>query len=348
MLTDLLLDFQKQGLVAQIGFLVAIVSALLGPIAWVVWRLFRRGYERIDGQNVELRTAIKDYEKAIAQARRDQGDLQHAVDLLHARLPDTALALAERKMREGRREIALEQLQDAIAEVAPGFAEGCFRLAEFVLPLSIEPGGDQYLAEAERYARLAAVLDLETKDAPAMLAEIEAKKAAASVDHGEYVKATGHADAALEYVGSGSADSTAHLVDRISQQARRDYVQGFYYSASVLYRRAIVLGRRLFGSDHQNTLTLEVNLATTLKSQGRYAEARPLYERALAIREKALGPEHPDVATSLNNLAGLHRTEGRYAEARPLYERALAILEKALGPEHFQTRETKDALHALG
>jgi len=331
-LIDFLLDFQKQGPVTQIGFLVAIVTAVLGTIAWLR-RAFRRGYARIEGENAELRRAVTDHTNALSRARREQKDLQHAFEALHASLPDSALERVEEDIRENRREIALNRVQGLVTEIAPGFGEGCLRLAEFVLSLSVETGTNQYLADAERYTRIAALLDPERKDAPAILAEIETKRAAASVDLGDYATATGHAEAAMQYVG-GDLESAGPLLDRIIERAQQDYRHGFYYSASVLWRRAAVLASQMFGSDHPKTLTIENNVAASLNQQGRYDEAKPLLERALAILEKALGPEHPDVATSLNNLAELHRAQGRYNETLPLYVRALAIREEALGHEH--------------
>lgn len=226
-LIDLLLDFEKQGPVTQIGFLVAIVTAILCIIAWVR-RAFRRGYERIDAENAELKTAVNDLDKALAKAGREQVDLQHAVDSLRSRLPDTALASAEQDIRGDNREVALERLQGAVTEIAPGFAEGCLRLAEFVLPLAVGTGTDRHLAGAERYAKIVALLYPERRDAPAILAEIEAKNAAAFVDHGDYATATDHADAALEYAGDADPDTAAPLLDRIVGTAQKDYEQGFY------------------------------------------------------------------------------------------------------------------------
>ncbi|CAM9940130.1 unnamed protein product [Ectocarpus fasciculatus] len=87
--------------------------------------------------------------------------------------------------------------------------------------------------------------------------------------------------------------------------------QGKNDEAEALYRRAITIDEKLYGSNHPEIATDLNNLACFLKSQGKHDEAEPLFERSQAIREKALGGEHPDVATSLNNRASLMELQAR-------------------------------------
>jgi tetratricopeptide (TPR) repeat protein len=104
--------------------------------------------------------------------------------------------------------------------------------------------------------------------------------------------------------------------------------------AEPLYRRALAITQKSFGSEHPNVTTGLNNLAGLLRDTNRLAEAEPLIRRALAIDEKSFGPEHPNVARGLNNLVGLLCDTNRLAEAEPLIRRALAIDEKSFGPEH--------------
>ena len=62
--------------------------------------------------------------------------------------------------------------------------------------------------------------------------------------------------------------------------------QGRYAEAEPLYKRALVINEKAFGSDHPEVATNLNNLAALYHDQGRYAEAEPLFKRALAIRAK--------------------------------------------------------------
>ena len=107
-----------------------------------------------------------------------------------------------------------------------------------------------------------------------------------------------------------------------------------YGEAELLYRRALTIDERSYGSDHPNVAATLNNLAVLLWTTNRLAEAEPLMRRALAIDEKALGLDHPNVARDLNNLAQLLQNTKRLSEAEPLVQQALAIDERAYGPDH--------------
>jgi CHAT domain-containing protein len=109
---------------------------------------------------------------------------------------------------------------------------------------------------------------------------------------------------------------------------------GSYTEAEPLYKRALTIKKKAFGSEHPNIAISLNNLAGLYYSMGSYAKTEPLFQQALMIREKILGSEHPYVAQSLNNLALLYETMGSYAKAESLYQRALKIYEAKLGPDH--------------
>jgi hypothetical protein len=123
--------------------------------------------------------------------------------------------------------------------------------------------------------------------------------------------------------------------------------QGRFAEAEPLFRRALTIDERAFGSDRPNSGSALTNLAGLYLHQGRYAEAEPLIIRAIAIHEKSLGPNHPTVGADLSTLAQMYYLQGRYADAEPLIKRALAIDEKALGPDHPYVGEFLNDLAAL-
>jgi tetratricopeptide (TPR) repeat protein len=84
------------------------------------------------------------------------------------------------------------------------------------------------------------------------------------------------------------------------------HAQGKYFSAELLYKRA-----------------LDVIEAAEFN-----------YQRALAVREKALGPNHQEVANSLSKLAQLYHGLRRTSAAEFHFKRALKTYEPALGRKH--------------
>jgi tetratricopeptide (TPR) repeat protein len=124
------------------------------------------------------------------------------------------------------------------------------------------------------------------------------------------------------------------LATSLNNLAKLYYTQGRYDLAESLYRRLLVIDKKVYGENHPHVATSLNNLASLYKSQGKYKEAEPLHLRSLSIREKQLGENHPHVAISLNNLASLYESQGKYKEAEPLHLRSLSIREKQLGADH--------------
>lgn len=110
--------------------------------------------------------------------------------------------------------------------------------------------------------------------------------------------------------------------------------QGRHAQAEPLYRRALAIRERAFGSAHPAVAQSLNNLGGLFLAQNRPAEAEPLYRRAAVIVENVYGPDHPATATTLNNLAGSLDLQGDLDRTEPLYRRALTIRENVLGPEH--------------
>jgi tetratricopeptide (TPR) repeat protein len=120
-----------------------------------------------------------------------------------------------------------------------------------------------------------------------------------------------------------------------------------YPEADSLFKRALAIRERVFGSEHSEVAMNLSNLAALYDRQGRYAEAEPLFKRALAIREQVPELDHLDVALILNNLAAFYDSQERYAEAEPLYGRSLAIRERVLGSDDADVATSLNNLAAL-
>jgi len=93
--------------------------------------------------------------------------------------------------------------------------------------------------------------------------------------------------------------------------------EGKLEEARQLLSEALVLRRKVFGSDHLGVADSLANLAYTLELLGRAAEAEPLCRECLAIRERKF-PEHWQVFQARSLLGASLTAQRKYAEAEPL------------------------------
>ncbi len=147
---------------------------------------------------------------------------------------------------------------------------------------------------------------------------------------GDYAEAIRRFEVALKEA-KAFGEEDPRFADALNNLAELYKAQGRYAEAEPLYKRSLVILKKVLGPEHPRVALGLNNLAGLYESQGRYAEAEPLYKRSLVIGEKTLSPEHPNVAATLNNLAALYQTQGRYAEAETLHKRSLAIKENSPG-----------------
>jgi tetratricopeptide (TPR) repeat protein len=101
-----------------------------------------------------------------------------------------------------------------------------------------------------------------------------------------------------------------------------------------LYRRAIVILEREYGSASHDVAVALNNLAAVQQARGRPKQAESLYRRALAIETATLGAGHPKTAFCANNLASLLAARGNAREAADLFRRALDVFAATLGADH--------------
>ncbi|KAF2193470.1 HET-domain-containing protein [Zopfia rhizophila CBS 207.26] len=95
--------------------------------------------------------------------------------------------------------------------------------------------------------------------------------------------------------------------------------------------------KRVFGTEHPDTLTSMANLASTYMHQGRWKEAEELEVQVMETSLRVLGAEHPDTLTSMANLASTYRKQGRWKEAEELEVQVMETSLKVLGAEHPDT-----------
>jgi tetratricopeptide (TPR) repeat protein len=116
--------------------------------------------------------------------------------------------------------------------------------------------------------------------------------------------------------------------------------------AEPLYRRALEIDEKVFGSEHPH-VSRDLNaLAVVLRSMSRSEEAEALYLRALKIDEAAFGPDHWRLAIMLNNLANLIADARQPDRAEPYLRRALTILAEFQQETGHQNPYTDDCLRS--
>ncbi|KAH8824780.1 hypothetical protein DL96DRAFT_1817429 [Flagelloscypha sp. PMI_526] len=115
------------------------------------------------------------------------------------------------------------------------------------------------------------------------------------------------------------------------------YDGGLYAEALPLFEQEVEAQRRIFGSEHRETLRSMRDLAETYSELSRHAEALELQEQVLEDTRRILGTEHPDTLQCMHNLAATYYNLSRHADALELEEQVLKDSRRILGSEHPDT-----------
>ncbi|KAJ4403177.1 hypothetical protein N0V91_006754 [Didymella pomorum] len=134
----------------------------------------------------------------------------------------------------------------------------------------------------------------------------------------------------------GIADevASAGLLDRVG---RCQASLGQYSAAETTHRQALLVGGRVLGPEHPDTLTSMNEVAHALSNQGKYLEAEDMHRETLELRKEVLGEKHPDTLMSMNDLAQALSGQGEYVEAEEMHRETLELREEVLGEKHPDT-----------
>jgi tetratricopeptide (TPR) repeat protein len=86
--------------------------------------------------------------------------------------------------------------------------------------------------------------------------------------------------------------------------------------AEPLYRRALAISERRFGSNHPDYAKLQANLAAYYLRAGRLKSAEKLYRAAAATLRSTVGESHPSFQAVQESLADVYARMGRLTESR--------------------------------
>ena len=125
--------------------------------------------------------------------------------------------------------------------------------------------------------------------------------------------------------------STLMLYNNI---ARVYHDQGNYAKAHQYYEKALEIGEKVLGLNHQIIAIIYNGIGGVYHDQGNYEEAQKYFGKALEIQESVLGEKHLSTAKTYNNMANAYRKKGNYEEAYKYFEKALEIYKQILGMNH--------------
>jgi len=245
--------------------------------------------------------------KLIGEVRRAQGEYQDAETSLKA-----ALAIVVAEFGDDSIEAANARNDLGVLYKYWGRFDDGLRLYERALPEIIACHGEDSLEAATLYHNIGGILH--AKD-DFLAAEQPGRKAW---------------EISRRLLGE---DDPRTQMDAVAYAAILDGI-GRYEESEALYRAALAIFEKHFGSDHYEVAAAMHNLAAVLCARGERQEAEHFYRLSLAIKEKVFDHDHPDVALTCNNLGHLLNSDGRYAEALPFVQQAVTILQKRLPQDH--------------
>jgi CHAT domain-containing protein/Flp pilus assembly protein TadD len=142
-------------------------------------------------------------------------------------------------------------------------------------------------------------------------------------------------------------DSNAQLLPYYFLLAQLHQADGSYPDEIPLYRSAVGVCERAYGSKSVCTGLALTGLSDALVVAGQYAEAESSVRRALAIADEVLGPGAPVTGGSLNSLGSILIYTGRFAEAETTLHAALTLNKKLGGAENARVGVTLTNLGVL-
>jgi tetratricopeptide (TPR) repeat protein len=112
---------------------------------------------------------------------------------------------------------------------------------------------------------------------------------------------------------------------------------GRFREAEGLDTQVLTVSKRIYGPEHQHTLSAMSNLAVTYRNQWKWDEAEGLQVQSLCIQKRTLGEKDPDTLLTMSNLATLYLYQSRWKEAEELLTQAKYSTVEILGEEHPDT-----------
>jgi tetratricopeptide (TPR) repeat protein len=333
------------------------------------WIMRRRHTPELKNEVLEHEAAQKKQEiaKLRADLKQRTEELAHAQD----RLPEAAMAKAEREWRDRNKDLALRHLEEWFTANAESIGTVATRLAEHHLAHVIPIPGDHLTRAAAmiRIARGATLDSPETRELSIQFDLINGELQQQLIRDGDTRIAwndnvgrepgglslirTLHDVAQYCYVRGHwrlapiFADRASDLAARGGLQMRKTWCEieslaAFYKGANGHYTEALerldaVLTRAAeaaYADRDPVVLTTRYYRAQTLANLGRYADGLTEIDALAPIRAEVLGGSHPHTLVTRYDRAQTLSGLGLYAEALSEIDAFLPIQTEVLGPAH--------------
>jgi eukaryotic-like serine/threonine-protein kinase len=301
---------------ALVGGMVAVFAALLLGFVTTIWQASRVVIQR---------------NAATAQAARASGTTDLLRRMIDAATPEKALG-KEPTIRQMLDASSLELRTDnsihplVAADTHQILADAYFKLGNFELAaehaekaskLHIELTGANSADTLHDQMTLAMLLSRQDKDAEAIsLARDALSRARQHLDpqHETLVALLNACGFTLSY----------------APNANQEEAVGFF-------RAAYKINEAKYGRQHNLTLRMATNLATTLLELKQLDEAEPLLREVYDVRMQQLGPEHPESLVAAYNMALLLCRKGQSNAATELARPQIELADRVLGSDHPST-----------
>ena len=122
---------------------------------------------------------------------------------------------------------------------------------------------------------------------------------------------------------------------------------GEYAPAEPHLERALAIRRRELSRDHEDTLTIMIDLGALYWALGRYRQSEEMFGEALEISRRTLGPEHEETLLTMTNLAAVYKALDKFQAAESLCRSVLEVQRRRLGDEERRTLTTATNLASL-
>jgi tetratricopeptide (TPR) repeat protein len=318
-MAELVDQFSDLKTIEKITFVTGLLSLLSLPILSWISVLFRLRSSRKYAADLERVNAA-------LQSQRDHALTEAASEREKAArwIPDAWMTAAKHEREQGNEELAIAALRSGFERVRHGMSHTSLALAGHHLSLIVGTEPLANLAEGERHAQLAALLDPDDADAAFLLEDARAIRAEGQ---GAVVPV------ATSFLPS-SQEEAAAAIEAILTEAERQVEKGLYRVGVRLVRRARLIAKRSGLTRHRLGLQADLDFAAALHLCGKYAEALDVVTTHLPVSRRAAGESDRltlgfrVLETSL--LEGL----GFYPEALEKIRILIPSLDGALGVDH--------------
>ncbi|MCB1058160.1 MAG: tetratricopeptide repeat protein, partial [Acidobacteria bacterium] len=243
--------------------------------------------------------------------------------------------LAWMALQQGRYPEALEQVDKALAALAPGETNDELLRADALERRGMAEVALGRFAEGEAdHRRVLAIRRRLLGDGDEAVGAAWSNLAESVGYQGRFQEAEEMARRALQVAETTRGRDSVAGATALSVLGDQRYSTGDLEGAVEAYDESLAIYRRRVSETHPSLAILLNNRARALRGLGDFGPAEESYRQALGIVRSSLGGGHREEATVLGNLAQVLRKRGRFEEAFELTQRAQAIDRELLGLEH--------------